>query len=99
MGVVYICREDNEDRFTVGAAKSFAQRRNGGYSRYNTRLKLYKLMKTPDHFALEKFLHNELAEKRIREIRSESWYEVSPEEMDRAIQRTETLVENTSPEK
>jgi hypothetical protein len=91
MGVVYVSREDNEDRFTVGAAKSFAQRRKCGYSRYNLRLKIYKLIKTPDHFVLEKFLHNELAEKRIRDIRSESWYAVSAKEMDLAIERAETL--------
>lgn len=91
MGVVYICREGNEDRFTVGAAKNFTQRRNGGYSRYNPRLRAYRLIKIADHFALEKFLHNELAEKRIREIRSESWYAVSTKEMDLAIQRAETL--------
>ena len=48
-------------------------------------------MKTPDHFALENFLHNELAEKRIQEIQSESWYAVTSDEIDLAIERTETF--------
>jgi T5orf172 domain len=91
MGVVYISREMNEDRFTIGAAKSFAMRKRGGYTRYNPRLKTYRILQTPDHFSLEKFLHAELAERRILDIQSESWYTATSEEVDVAIERAEIV--------
>jgi len=91
MGVVYISREAGTDRFTVGAAQSFSQRRRGGYTRYNPRLRTSRVLRTTDHFALESFLHNELAAKRDRDITSESWYNLTAEEMDIAIERAETL--------
>jgi hypothetical protein len=91
VGVVYISRESNEDRFTIGAAKSFAARKRGGYTRYNPRLRTYRILSTPDHFSLEKFLHAELAERRIRDIQSESWYRATSGEVDLAIERAETL--------
>jgi hypothetical protein len=90
MGFVYISREGNENRFTIGAAKSFAERKKGGYTRYNPRLKTYSILKTPDHFALEKFLHDELADKRIVDIHSTSWYVATPEEIDAAVDRAKT---------
>lgn len=90
MGVVYISREGNENRFTIGAAKSLVERKKGGYTRYNPRLKIYRTLRTPDHFALEKFLHDELADKRIIDISSTSWYVATPEEIDAAVDRAKT---------
>lgn len=90
MGVVYIMRESDEDRFTIGASKSFATRKRS-YTRQNPRLKTYRILQAPDHFALERFLHAELAGQRIANIRSESWYAVTSEGMDVALERAEAL--------
>jgi hypothetical protein len=90
MGDIYIRREANNDRFTVGATRSLDQRM-GGYERHNPNLRTYRVLRHPNHFALEDFLHKELANKLDRSIRSKSWYNVTAPEMDIAIERAETL--------
>ena len=91
MGNVYVLREGQENRFTVGAAKDFVSRRRSTYSRHNPGLSLYRLLNAADHFALERFLHEQLEQWRIQRIRSRSWYEVTSEEIDRAIERADKM--------